>query len=68
MRNFNLDMAERVAWTFVQGFCAEWVVTQTLDAGSFKIAAVAGLVSAAKCILARNVGAPDDAATLPADY
>lgn len=68
MRTFNLDLLERVTWTFIQGFVAEWVVTQTIDIGSLKVAAVAGLVSVAKCILARNVGAPDDASTLPADY
>lgn len=67
-RNLVVDAAERVAWTFVQGFVAEWLVTQSLDAGTLKIAAVAGLAAVAKVILATRVGAPDDAATLPADY
>jgi hypothetical protein len=68
MRTFTADLAERVLWTFVQGFVAEWLVTQSLDLGSAKVAAVAGLAAVAKCVLATRVGAPDDASTLPADY
>ena len=64
-RRFYLDLAERVAWTFVQGFAAEWIVTAGADLGSVKVAAVAAAVSVAKCLLATRVGEEDSAATLP---
>lgn len=62
-----IDTAERVAWTFIQGFAAEWIVTSSVDTQTLKLAAVAGAVSVAKCILATRIGSPNTAATLPVD-
>jgi hypothetical protein len=61
-----LDLLERTVWTAAQGFLAEWLVTTSLDEQTFKLAGVAALVAAAKCLLAFRVGAPTTAATLPA--
>lgn len=60
-----LDLLERVVWTAVQGFLAEWIVTQSVDQQSFSLAGVAALVAAAKCVLAFQVGSSNTAATLP---
>ena len=57
-----LDLLERVLWTFVQGAAAELVVTQSLDLQTLKVAAVAGVVSAAKCLIATRFGDPSSAA------
>lgn len=65
MRGRYADLAERVAWTAVQGFAAEWLVTQSLDAQTVQLAGVAALVAVAKCLLAFRVGSPNTAATLP---
>lgn len=64
-RRFYVDMAERVLWTFAQGFLAEWLVTATLDLQTLKVAAGAGLISAAKCLLASRVGERGTASTVP---
>lgn len=61
-----LDLLERVLWTFAQGFAAEWIVTQSIDGQTLKVAAVAGAVAAVKCVLAFQVGSGNTAATLPA--
>jgi hypothetical protein len=65
-KKFYLDMLERVVWTFIQGFLAVWIVTGDLDGETLKVAAVAGAVSVAKCLLATQVGAGNTASTLPA--
>lgn len=64
-RQFYADLVERVLWTFLQGALAEWIVTSSLDSVSLQVALVAGGVSAAKCLLATQIGAPNTAATLP---
>lgn len=64
-KKFYLDLLERVAWTFVQGGAAEWIISSNLDATSFKFAGVAGLIAVAKCLLATRVGASNTASTLP---
>lgn len=63
--NRYVDALERIVWTAVEGFCAEWLVTQSLDAWSLKIAGVAGLASAAKCIVAMRMGDSNSAAAIP---
>lgn len=62
---FYVDLAERAAWTFVQGFLAVWVVTAEVSMENLQVAAVAGLVSVAKSFLGKGVGDKDSAATLP---
>lgn len=62
-----VDLAERVSWTAVQGFAAEWLVTQSLDAQTLQLAGVAALAAVAKCLLAFRVGSSNTAATLPTD-
>lgn len=63
--NKYVDIAERVAWTAIQGFAAEWLVTQSLDATTLKVAGLAAIVSAAKCIVATRIGDSDSAAAIP---
>lgn len=61
-----LDLAERVVWTFVQGFAASLLVTGLDDLGTaLKIGLGAGVLSAAKCLAAMNFGDRDSAAALP---
>ncbi len=59
------DMAERVAWTFVQGFAAVLIVEQEWDIDVLKIAATAGAIALLKAILATRIGDPESAATWP---
>lgn len=59
------DIAERVIWTGLQGGIAAWVALGDFSATTLKVAGVAALVSAAKCILATRVGDDDSAAALP---
>jgi hypothetical protein len=63
--NKYVDIAERVIWTAVQGFCAEWLITRNLDATTLKVAGIAALVSAAKCIVATHIGDSNSAAAIP---
>lgn len=62
---FYLDALERVAWTFIQGFLAFWIVTGEIDSETLVAALVAGALSAAKTILATRIGDRNSAATLP---
>ena len=64
-KKFYADLVERVIWTALQGFSAEWIVTSSLDEQSFQVALVAGLVAVAKCLVATRIGAPNTASTLP---
>lgn len=65
MKSRYVDLLERVLVTFVQGFLAVWIVTGDLDKTTLKVALVAGGISAAKCLLAFQVGSPNTAALLP---
>lgn len=67
---FYLDLLERVAWTFVQGFLAFWIVTGDVDWTTLSAAIIAGVISAAKAVLATQIGDKNSAATLPSppDY
>lgn len=62
------DLLERALWTFVQGALAVWIATDVdlFSETTLKIAATAGLVAVAKCLLAFQVGSGNTAATLPA--
>lgn len=64
-RKFWADMAERVVWTFIQGFFAVWIVTGNLDKDTLIGACVAGGISAGKCIIAANIGNRDSASSVP---
>lgn len=59
------DLLERILWTFVQAFAAEWLISSTFDQRSFKIAGAAAAISAVKCIVAFNVGNPNSASLAP---
>lgn len=70
-RNFVADMAERVVWTFVQGFLAAWIVVGDIEGdrlfteANLKVGLAAGAVAAVKAVLASRIGSKDDASTLP---
>lgn len=64
-RTFYLDLAERVGWTFIQGFLAFWIVTGDVAGQTLTAALVAGAISAGKALLAVRVGDHGTAATLP---
>lgn len=64
-RIFYIDLAERLFWTFAQGFAAFWIVTGDIDADTLKAGLVAGALSVAKALLATQIGDPASAATLP---
>lgn len=62
-----LDLLERVFFTFVAGFAAEWAVSDyTADMRSVKIAAAAAVVTTVKTLIGGFVGNRDTASTLPA--
>lgn len=65
MRRKYIDLIERVGWTFVEGFGATWIVTADFDTTNLKVGAVAGLLSAFKCLMAFRVGNGDSASTVP---
>lgn len=65
-----IDTLERVAWTATQGFAATFILTQTDSiAGGFvtdlKVAGLAALVSACKCVVAAKVGERNTAQAIP---
>lgn len=64
-RKFWIDLIERVVMTALQAGAAAWLVTGDLDLESLKIAGVAALVAAAKCIIAANIGNRDSASVAP---
>lgn len=65
MKRKYLDLAERVLWTFIQAFAAEWLITTTFDQRSLKVGLAAGAISAVKCVVGFNVGNGDSASTAP---
>lgn len=64
-RKFYADLAERTAWTFVQGFAAAWIVLAEYSSEVLEVASVAATVAVAKGLVATQIGAPNTAATLP---
>lgn len=64
---FYFDLLERTAWTFVQGFAAEWILSGTFDARGLKFGAVAGAIAVAKSVIASKLPwtAKDSGSTLP---
>jgi hypothetical protein len=68
-RAFYFDLLERTGWTFVQAFCAFWIVTGDVDGPTLKAALVAGAISVGKSLVATNLPwtAPDSASSLPAE-
>ena len=68
MNSRYLDLLERTAWTGVQGGLAVWIATDVdlFSAEALKVAGVAAVIAAVKCLLAFQVGAGNTAATLPA--
>jgi hypothetical protein len=66
---FYLDLLERTVWTFVQGFCAEWILSGDFDARSLKYGAIAGALSVAKSLVSNRLPwtANDSASSLPAE-
>lgn len=67
-KTFYLDLIERAAWTFAQGFAAFWIVTGSVDGPTLKAALVAGGISVAKSLLSNQLPwtAADSASSLPA--
>ena len=57
-----LDLLERVVWTFVQAAGAVILVQQNFGPDVWKIAAVAGGIAVAKCLVAFQVGDKNSAA------
>lgn len=68
MKARALDLIERTGWTFVQAFLAVWIATGTdlLSVEALNVGVVAGVIAAAKCLIAFQIGSPNTAATLPA--
>lgn len=64
-RIFYIDLLERMAWTFVQAFAAEWILTGDFGGDALKLGAIAGGLAVAKALIATQVGDPASAATLP---
>ena len=73
-RRYISDLAERVAWTFVQAFGATLVLSGWFDVngitdlsllGKSALAGVAATLSLIKGIVARGVGSGATASTLP---
>lgn len=62
MNNF-IDVAERAAWTFLQGFLAVFLVTDVTTAKSAAVAGAAAALSVVKGFVATKVGG--DNAGLP---
>lgn len=66
-RSYYIDLAERAAWTFVQGFASFWIVTGDIDSATLVGGLVAGALSVAKSIVAGQIGDRDSAALLPSN-
>jgi hypothetical protein len=68
---FTKDLAERVASTFVQGCLAAFVVAgagfnQLFTIDNLKVGVAAGVLSAAKGLIAKQVGDPETASLVTA--
>lgn len=61
-----VDALERVVWTALQAGAAIIIAADAFDVEVLKAAAIAAGLAAAKAFLARAVGNPESAATLPA--
>lgn len=68
MKSRYLDLLERVVASFLAGALGTWLATDIdlFSETALKIALGAGAVSAAKCVLAFQVGSSNTAALLPA--
>ena len=67
-RRLILDIAERVAWTFIQGAVSTLLLSGFLDTAAWKAAVVGGVAAVLALIkgtAASHVGSPATAATLP---
>ena len=64
-RIFYIDLAERLVWTFIQAFAAEWILTGDFGGDALKLGAIAGALAVAKALIATQIGDPASAATLP---
>lgn len=64
-RIYYLDLLERAAWTFIQGFAAAWLILGDFSRESLLVGLSAGVFSVAKSIAAKGLGDGDSAATLP---
>jgi hypothetical protein len=62
---YYLDLLERVFWTFLQGFCAFWIITGEVDSDTLLAGVVAGGLAVAKGVVAKAFGSHQSAATLP---
>ena len=60
--NKYLQLVERSLWTFVQAAAASIIVSQGFGAEVWKVAAVAGGLAVAKCLVAFQTGDRDSAA------
>lgn len=74
-QRYTMDVLERVVWTFIQAFAATYAASG-LDVGGVNdmdvkqklaIAALAGAAALIKCLVAKSVGSPNTAATLPVE-
>lgn len=65
MKRVYLDILERVVWTALQAGVGAWVALGDFSDTTLKVAGVAAVTAAAKCILATRVGDSDSAAALP---
>lgn len=63
---FWLDLAERVGWTAAQVVLGG-ITVEVFDLPSWAVAPVAVAIAAAKGLVARHVGDPDSASTLPSE-
>jgi L-fucose isomerase-like protein len=62
---FYLDLLERVLWTFVQGFLAVWILLGSFSKEALYAGLIAGAISAAKGLIATQIGSSNSASTLP---
>jgi hypothetical protein len=65
MRIFTLDTLERVTWTAIQFAAAAWIDVAATGEVTWRAVAYAAGLALCKAIVARHIGDPDSAATLP---
>lgn len=68
-KTFYLDLLERVAWSFIGGFAAAWIVIGEFSDEALQIGLTAGAVSVAKGLVVNQLPwtADNSASTLPAE-